>query len=196
MPLFYRFIPLIFQKYKKKPPFLQSVLTFLAAQNLPTWLKCTIWNRGVLCACAYTWAHKKYLQYILYFQDKIFWKNLFYNQIYWAQNDPFWESKIILYLKQSYLFLKMWPNTSYQPVLTWFLGPAVNQSQTWKSCNDVWTCGICRSHYFVITHVGKLLYSSYFCFIWFGKQFPTVCNVFCVNLHHTCIYRVVNLWQW
>ena len=34
------------------------------------------------------------------FENKIFWNIIvFNNQIYWAQNDPFWESKVIVLKK-------------------------------------------------------------------------------------------------
>ena len=131
-------------KIHEKPPFLLPVLPFLAAQNLP-WNRWLDWNvpfkTGMWVVRVHTPGAKQRIFTFHFevlktkFSETSFY---FYNQIYWAQNDPFWEINAIIYNKQSYLFLKMWPNIDYQPVLNGYLSPAVNQKQTRKSHNDVW----------------------------------------------------------
>ena len=64
-----------------------------------TWLECTIQKKCVSCACAFAWAYNnEYDSAFRIFKDKFF-EILFYfyNQIYWAQNDSLWESKIIIH---------------------------------------------------------------------------------------------------
>ena len=90
-----------FKNTQKKPPFLTSLLPvfmFLAAQNLPQirWLDWNVsFKTGVCVLHVHMLGHITMNIYSAFqiFQDKIFWNIiLLYNQIYWAQNDPFWVS--------------------------------------------------------------------------------------------------------
>ena len=56
-PLFCRFIPLIFQKYTKNHHLYCQFSHLKVPVKSATCLEYTIQNRGVRCACTYTWAH-------------------------------------------------------------------------------------------------------------------------------------------
>ena len=85
------------KKKKKNQPFLLPVLLFLAAQNLPKnwWLDWNVPFKTGVCVVRVHMPGRLTMN--------IYETFYFYNQIYLAQNDSFWESKVII-IKNSHTY--------------------------------------------------------------------------------------------
>ena len=150
-----------------------------------TRLECTIQNRGVRYACAYALAHNnEYLWCISNFWKQNFLKHHFIFTIKYAEHKMvhFKKVRLLFIKKRSCLFLKMWPNIDYQPVLNEYLSPAVNQSQTRKSHNDVW-----KKEHLLYKLYMQVIYSAELRLYFFFNVWGLFVFFFCLLVSHNLI---------